>query len=205
LSSFIAPAKQATPNNRLPFDQDAERAVISLLLSTEPEGDPTGRFVPQGGGTYLDGTAYDGATSTAGPVPAWRAEVYGQVRAIVQSEDFFLPGYRRVFEAAFRLFDAGEPVTARRVAQAVGQTDVESIATLLTIAGETVIFSRWEWYVQRVHDMAVKRHLFQAAQEIARMACDPEMTADNCRNKAIDLLAVTPIVQAMANGIELFA
>lgn len=193
--------------NRLPVDQDAERAVLSMLLDPDADGDVEGRLAPQEGDALFDTSQrFNPATPSAiTTIPSWRADTYQRIRAVVSADDFFLPGYRRVFEACCHLFDAGEPVTPRRVSDALGKTDVESIATLMTIAGEQYYDIRArEWYPNRVRDMALKRRIFAAAQEIARMACTPDATGESCRTRAFDLLGLAPLAAAVASGVELF-
>ena len=110
-------------------------------------------------------------------------DAIAKVAEMLEADDFYDPTYKRVYEAARRLYDSQTPVDFITVTEALQEDEkIQSVggsAFLAELAADVPTSSHIEAYAKRVREYSLKRRAIQLADKIEAYAYDPEQSADD--------------------------
>jgi replicative DNA helicase len=98
---------------------------------------------------------------------------------VLQPEDFYKDGHRRIYEVVLRLFERGEPADLLTVAEDLRRRgDLEAVggqAALATLIDEATVAAQFSAYVAIVREKALLRELVHVARDIVEQGlAEPE-------------------------------
>jgi replicative DNA helicase len=121
------------------------------------------------------------------------AAAVAEVREIISAEDFYRPAHANVFLAVGHLDDHGEAVDAITVHAALvslGLSDGIGVSNLVDLAAGVPVTSSPRKYASIVAELARKRRLAGAGQEITEAALDPTRDAGSVLSEAESRLVI---------------
>ena len=138
---------------------------------------------------------------------------------MVQSDDFYKPAHRHIFEAIQSLYASGrgiDPLTVAEELDRAGLLDaVGGAATLVTLQANTPAITNAEHYARIVEEKALLRKLIAAANDVAELGYSPmddiEKTIDSAESmifavaqrRATDSLAeLSPLLDRTLEQLE---
>jgi replicative DNA helicase len=121
------------------------------------------------------------------------AAAVAEAREVVRPVDFYKPSRAHVFEAVCALDDRGDPIDAVTVhaeLAAIGCAEGVTGVDLVTFIANTPAVSSTRKYAQIVAELAGKRRLAGAGQEIVEAALDPTRDAGSVVSEAESRLVI---------------
>ncbi len=114
------------------------------------------------------------------------------VIGLLQPDDFYREGHRRIFEAIIDLFNTGEPVEPITVIEQLTKNGAIEVAGgrlgVLDVMESPYIAASFKSYAEIVRDTATQRRLLQVGQEIESMVASREGAAGSMVQVAEDLV-----------------
>ncbi len=114
------------------------------------------------------------------------------VIGLLQPDDFYREGHRRIFEAIIDLFNTGEPVEPITVIEQLTKNGAIEVAGgrlgVLDVMESPYIAASFKSYAEIVRDTATQRRLLQVGQEIESMVASREGAAGSMVQLAEDLV-----------------
>ena len=112
--------------------------------------------------------------------------------ALVQHDDFYREGHRRIFNAITELFAVGEPIEPIIVIEQLTKTGDLDMAggrdAVLDLMTTPYIAASYRTYGEIVRDTATQRRLLQVGQEIETLVADREGETTEMVQRAEDLI-----------------
>jgi replicative DNA helicase len=138
---------------------------------------------------------------------------------MVQSDDFYKPAHRHIFEAIQSLYASGRGIDPLTVAEELDRANlldaVGGAATLVTLQANTPAITNAEHYARIVEEKALLRKLIAAANDVAELGYSPmddiEKTIDSAESmifavaqrRATDSLAeLSPLLDRTLEQLE---
>ena len=115
-----------------------------------------------------------------------------EAMALVQHDDFYREGHRRIFNAITELFAVGEPIEPIIVIEQLTKTGDLDMAggrdAVLDLMTTPYIAASYRTYGEIVRDTATQRRLLQVGQEIETLVADREGETTEMVQRAEDLI-----------------
>ena len=118
-----------------------------------------------------------------------RSDAYDEVSSIIHSKDFFYdPRHKKIFESMQKTAEQGKPIDTITLSK-----QLEDDGLLNEVGGRTYLMelssiapssTHTQTYAETVVAMHTKRHLIQAAEEIAEIGYSNEQNIDHLMNEA---------------------